>query len=635
MANRTLINTQGIPILAWISTAVVLMLYFPVIYLGYVWDDWQLFINNPSLRIPELLWNGLLQPILPGTTYFRPLTLGSFAFEFAIFGVKPAISHGLNLIFHILNTFLVGLIAAKLVSDNKSSLTKWRVLVASLIYGLHPSLIEPVAWVSGRFDLMVTFFILLSIASYFYLHGWRRDLSIIIFFIMAALSKEMAVTLPILLFIFYLGSQRINATWKTIAKNLFQLGEWRLYLLLLTAGIFIIILRQAIFGQWFHQDSSVKSEFSNLLNHLAFIGQTLFFYAKMSVWPMADLNPQHPFSPAHLTPITYWMGLLTVTFGLIAIPILIKIRNWSTLMIVGWMIALLPVLNIIPLTIGGNIGHERFLTLPIVFLALSLSSLDIKTLSPAVARIALPSMSILVTAFLFISIANIRLTVPLWTNELTLWTWAYARHPNFTFVQSSYVGAALLYSDFSRADIAIEHMDDSKNPQLKAIKALYLLKKNRPAEAIVLYEDSLKTLQPPHEYLSSIGINFQDTTISRMGSTHWLYRSIYTGLSRAYLDLGKYDKALNNANIALFYAPYYPTAWMIKSFAYYGLDQWLEAEKIFAQSQRYFVPIAGEQSKDLRKSFLEKICNEPSTPQMVCSHFQNQLSGLAGEPVNR
>lgn len=611
-------------IIPWAIAAVTLLVYLPVLQLGYVWDDWQLFINNPALRLPELVWQGLLQPILPGTTYFRPLTLGSFALEFSAYGVEPTLSHALNLALHVGNTLLVGLIAAQLTVSNNSSIHTWRILAAGLIYGLHPALIEPITWVSGRFDLMATFFILLGIWAYLALNGWRRDFSVVVFFLLAAFSKEVAATMPALLFLLYIGRQGQNTAWRSLPQNLFRSGEWKLYALLLVAGTTIIVIRKLLFGQFAHADLSVKAALEGPTHHLALIGQTLIFYAKMSVWPISDLNPQHPFDPADMTSLMRWVGAIAAFSGAVALAVLIKNRRWPGLMLAGWAIALLPVLNIIPLTIGGNIGHERFLTLPLVFMALCISSIKLPRMSPAMSRTLPASAGLLGILILSISIANIRLTIPLWANELTLWSWAYARHPDVPFVESSYIGAAIYYRDFSRAEAALEKAENKINYQLKAIKGIYLAKINRPDEAIVQFEEALKEAEPPHEYLLQLGYTLKDVELVRMNASFWFYRSVYTGLAGAYLDLDKYEQALNNVQTALFYAPYYPTAWMLKSLALYGLDQWDEGEKTFAQAQHYFIATAGEQAQDIRAKFLTQLCDKPWASSEVCKNWREE-----------
>lgn len=620
---------RWISIIPWVTAAFALLVYLPVLQLGYVWDDWQLFINNPALRLPELVWQGLLQPILPGTTYFRPLTLGSFALEFSAYGVEPMLSHALNLALHVGNTLLVGLIAAHLTTDSNSSMRAWRILTAGLIYGLHPALIEPITWISGRFDLMATFFILLGIWAYLTLNRWHRDFFVVVFFLLAAFSKEVAATMPVLLFLLYIGQQGQNTAWRLLPQNLFRSGEWKLYALLLVAGTTIIVIRKLIFGQFAHADLSVKAALEGPTHHLALIGQTLIFYAKMSVWPISDLNPQHPFNPAEMTSLMRWVGAIAAFTGTVALAILIKNRRWPGLMLAGWAIALLPVLNIIPLTIGGNIGHERFLTLPLVFIALGISLVRLPKMSSTMSRALPAGVGLLGILILSISIANIRLTIPLWANELTLWSWAYARHPDFPFVQASYIGAAIHYGDFSRAETALEKARNKLNFQFKATKGIYLAKNNRPDEAITQFEDALKGAEPPHEQLLRMGFKLEDVETLRMNGAYWFYRSTYTGLAGAYLDLGKYEQALNSAQIALFYAPYYPTAWMLKSLALYGLDQWDEGEKTFVRAQHYFIPIAGKQAQDIRVKFLKKLCDESLTSSKVCGKWREEIINLS------
>ena len=225
-------SERWFPTLAAAAAVLVALAYLPVLNADYVWDDWQLFISNPALRLPELLWSALWEPILPGTSYLRPVALASFAAQFMTVGSDPGIAHGVNLFLHAANTLLVGLIAIRLTAAAGLAARAARILLAGLLYGLHPALIEMVAWVSGRFDLLVTFFALLALWGYLAWAGWRRDLWVTACFLLAAFSKEMAATLPLLLFLLYLGRQGPRMPWRPLASAFWRGGEWRLYALL-------------------------------------------------------------------------------------------------------------------------------------------------------------------------------------------------------------------------------------------------------------------------------------------------------------------------------------------------------------------------------------------------------------------
>ena len=342
---------SGAPLL--LVPVVIGIVYLPALELGYVWDDIEIFINNPALHKAELVWNALFTPILPATGYIRPLALGSFSLEFLTFGLNASLSHAINLALHLGNTLLLLSIARRLNAQLGIRGGTWRLVAVGLGYGLHPGLIEPVAWVMGRFDLLVTFFCLLGIWGYVTLRGWRRDLWVSLSFILAALSKEMAVTLPVILFLIYLGQPGRVAKWRSIAKDLLASGEWRLYALLGLAGAAIFFFRWLVMGHPANPESATTPSFANPLQHLAFVGHTLLFFIRMSLFPFVGLNPQHALDPADLGTAAICLGIGTLVLVALILMFLIHRRSWPPLLLAGWLMALLPVLNIIPLSIGG------------------------------------------------------------------------------------------------------------------------------------------------------------------------------------------------------------------------------------------------------------------------------------------
>lgn len=113
----------------------------------------------------------------------------------------------------------------------------------------------------------------------------------------------------------------------------------------------------------------------------------------------------------------------------------------------------------------------------------------------------------------------------------------------------------------------------------------------------------------------------------------WLYQSVYTNLGQAYLGLKDYKMALEQARIALFYTPRYPSAWMVKSLALYGLGNWREAESAFATALDYFPEFLRPVTRSQRKNFLTQLCREPTlqTPVPQSSPASGQARGGGAE----
>ena len=636
-------------IAGWVAAVALLvaLAYLPVLNAEYVWDDVQLFVNNPALHLRDLLWPALWEPVLPGTAYLRPVALASFAAQFLTVGPDPGIAHAINLILHVANTGLVGLIAIRLTSAAALPGRPVRVVLACLFYGLHPAQLEAIAWVSGRFDLLVTFFALLGLWGYIALVGWRRDLWVVGYFVLAAFTKEMAVTLPALLFLVYLGRQGPGESLGVMARSFWRRGEWRVYGMLACAGGLVLVVRQLTIGQLAHQDMFVGSELEGAWHHLAFVGQTILFYAKMSLWPFTDLGPHHPFDVASMGVVTRLTGTLAVVASVAFLVFALIRRRWSGLLLAGWGIALVPVLNVVPLTINGSIGSERFLALPLVFLALCISMLYLP--APSLARLRAQFLlgagfAVLLVAAAF---ANIRVTLPLWRNELGLWAWAYARNPESVTIQTNYAGAAIGAGDLDRARAVFDRLDAKKDSQLVnmtarqeatllLVKGEYFYWLNQAERALQSFNEA-KALSPtpPHEYLQSQGLGLDDIVSISVNDALFFYRSLYWDYAIAHLKLGNFTDALEAAQISLLYAPTYARGWFVKAMALYGLDRWEEGEDAFAQAEHYYAEDGRQEARTSRADILKKLCGSSTPPALVCTHWRNEANGKSVAHLHR
>lgn len=599
------------------------LLYLPVYDFQYVWDDFALFLDSSALRGGERVWGAISQPILPGTTYFRPLVLLSFVLEFKWLGLDPKFAHIINLSLHLLNVFLVGVLANALKRDG-SAFGAWRSAIAMLIYGLHPALIEPVAWISGRFDLLVTSFVLVGI--YAGLKGSRAGLFFsMLFFFLAALSKEMAATFP-LLFILFVWASELPRERDFYVLKAFLVGRTIQVLLgVIVAGVGYLYLRYLAVPNIYHQDLRVAGSV-DLLAHAALVGHTILFYSRMVLWPFSDLNPMHPFDAAAMSTGQIMSGLLVLTVWGAGCITAIWIRGRCLLLFLAGWVALLPVMNLVPLTIGGNIGHERFLALPMVFFSLCVSQIYIKklNLSAAMQRVYPWCLAVLVTGWVGIACLNLRVTLPLWTNELTLWTWAYKKHPNFPFVQFSLMAAALRQGQFDIAGKVLTEVEEKGQflPKMNAIKALYLQRKGHHEEALVILEDVLSHVYQPHLEVLNNGFDLADAQLARKSfGDSWFLRFVYGALAESNLSLRNYDEVLRVTKVANFYQVDYAPPYLLASLAMYGKGDKEGGDRLFGIALGYYFEQGRQEAEKLRSSFLSQICSAPDRLDSVCGEI--------------
>ncbi|HVO65935.1 MAG TPA: hypothetical protein VMT12_05555 [Syntrophales bacterium] len=139
--------------------ALVLFVYYPAIFSPIcLLDDGDLLINLTSRHY------NLSAIFLPKAVgYYRPLLDLIYYVEDRVWMLEPSFLHLDNVIFHVVNVFLVYVVAlliSKLLYGRKS---KGIAFSAAVLFALHPINTEPVDWISGRTDLLSGNFLLLSV----------------------------------------------------------------------------------------------------------------------------------------------------------------------------------------------------------------------------------------------------------------------------------------------------------------------------------------------------------------------------------------------------------------------------------------------------------------------------------------
>jgi hypothetical protein len=195
---------RGILLLVGITALV----FGQVVGFDFVWDDHDLIETNPavtepglSARLPGLLDSGFGASPFAGQgqsqIYYRPLTIISLALDHAIWGSEPSGFHLSNLVTHLLTALILWVLLIEL------GLARTWALAGSVIFLVHPIHVEPVAWVSGRTDLIATVLFLSSYWLYLRTLRSRRGSALplgllsLFTFLLALLGKEMAITLPL------------------------------------------------------------------------------------------------------------------------------------------------------------------------------------------------------------------------------------------------------------------------------------------------------------------------------------------------------------------------------------------------------------------------------------------------------
>src|ERR1041385_336873 len=136
--------------------------FLPAISADFVnWDDDAHILKNPLVQqftpreIPKIFFTS----DSANHTYI-PLTTLTWGLEYWLFGKNPLVFHLTNLALHLGVVFLVFVLAGRF------GLGLWGAFAAALIFAVHPSRVENVAWVTACKDLLYGLFYLLSIWAY-------------------------------------------------------------------------------------------------------------------------------------------------------------------------------------------------------------------------------------------------------------------------------------------------------------------------------------------------------------------------------------------------------------------------------------------------------------------------------------
>lgn len=417
--------------------------YWPSTHGVFIWDDTSSIHDAGWLRgdaWKEAMFRGFNGWI----NYFRPLVVLLFVVETRAFAVTPGPMHAVSVGIHLADTLLVGLLAGCIARKRGVA---WHpavlVVLPMLFYGLHPALIEPVDWVGCQFELAVVFFILLGLLANVTIDSMpRRALAVGLSFLLAAGFKEAAAALPPLLILFDLALAR-ETSWPALWRVTWQ-RQRGVYAAVLLAGIVYLALRIWALG-YAVMPSGTESLLS--FTRLQRVSLTYLSYWKLIMWPMTSIGLIHGVDEKQFAELTWRsLGADVAAIALALGGLYAFGKRWLIgLTILGASVALLPVLNIIPIGFNEGLYHDRYATTAIAVVGVLLPSL----LAPLIARIhalrvAAPLIALVWFGF---AIADIRVTVPLWNDELALWQWAARQEPGAVTVQDHLLSTYLARND--------------------------------------------------------------------------------------------------------------------------------------------------------------------------------------------
>ena len=440
----------------------------------FVFDD--VFLVPTYSRVRNL--SQLVQTLLDS---YRPVRNISYAIDFLLWGLRPFGFHLTNVLIHAANAVMLFLLIRRF-SEKLST-----AAVAALIFAVHPIQTDSVSYVSGRRDVLFTLFYLAAFHAYLSYRAKESRTWFVLFLCfwgLSLMSKEMAVSLPLVIFLWNVcdGWGEVTGSWLRrfiqSSKRALIKDKW-LYALLGAAtlgfGVYAIFIQRAS-GRAI--GSSVEYWGGSVYATLLTVARVHAWYLKQLVYPTPIAQYFGAFDIS--TSLLDWrvVGAIALVGGvLIAGAVSLKKEKLIAFAVFSYFAALAPVSQIIP---HHELMADHYLYLPIasfgLLVALVVNRVAQKGRQPRL--IAYGVVGIFIVAFAGITVSRNND----WKDELSVWEANYKSVPNSP--RASYnLGGLYLVKNPEKAESLLKASiasDPTFEPAYLALAKLYVTRKRIP-----------------------------------------------------------------------------------------------------------------------------------------------------------
>lgn len=400
--------------------------FFPAVHYGFTnWDDLENFVDNLAFR--GLSWRHLSWCFANyHLGHYHPLYWLSFALDFAGSGLQPGAWHLTQVSLHAVAALCVFAVACRLLAllrpGDSPAIRRCAAALATLLFALHPLRVETVVWLSARHDALASIFSLLCVLAYLHLTELPLDASqrriwlavTSVLFIFAALSKDMSLTLPLVLLVLdaYPLRRWTPSFGSVFAKRTIQVWREKVLMLLiaLILGVNAVIASRS--ALWSLKEASLSQRLAHAL-----VG--LMFYPCKILLPL-NLSPfyEQPgsFGFGHAWTVLAFLGLITV----VAVLYLLRRRMPGLIAAcVCYVILILPVSGV--LQRGTQFAADRYSYLSCIPFAIAASF----GVSALLVRWRWPTLLASIGAVVSLSVLT-RWQMAIWSDSVVLWQRAIA-----------------------------------------------------------------------------------------------------------------------------------------------------------------------------------------------------------------
>ncbi len=431
-----------------ILVALAALPYLATLRNGFVYDDFDQVLVNPYIRnfhhlreiFTSSVWS-FMGDFRGSSNYYRPVMSLGYLFCYRLFGLNALGFHLASLLANLGVVLLVFLVTHKMFRSAAMA------LASACIFALHPIHTEAVDWIAAVTELELALFYLLTFGLF--LASVRAagkcsapaQVAMAGSFVLALLSKEQALTLPLLAAL-YEHFFREDRAGTTRVQKIRRYGT-----LWLLAAVYLILRARYLggFAPSLYRPGLGKED--TVISALALVGR----YCWKLVWP-AELCGYYLF-PTDVAALRPWAlgGIVALAICALAFVALRKSNRQAAFGIVWLLITLAPVLNV--RWMSSNPFAERYLYLASVGYCWPAGWAGVRSWNLLSARGSRWRVGLPLTAGLIATLWVFRIVTRNrdWRDNLTFYTATLAVSPEAYYIHNNLGTVYWLQGDISAA----------------------------------------------------------------------------------------------------------------------------------------------------------------------------------------
>lgn len=523
-------------------------------------DDFEYVASNQNVNQGFSVDNFVWALTAEVGSNWHPVTVLTHMADSHVYGIHEAWGHHLtNVLLHAANAALLFL------ALNSMTGARWRCVLVTALFAVHPLHVESVTWVSERKDVLSTFFWFSSLWAYAWYTkrpGLGKYCVVAVLLALGLMSKPMVVTAPCLMLVIdFWPLRRLFGPSETFREGLAR----SVWLVAEKVPFFLIVAITSIITFNVQYDRGVRST-DELTVSLRFYNMIVSYgdYITQLIWPtrMSVFYP-HPASNISMMHVLI-AGLAIVVVSLLA---LVWWRKRSYVLS-GWLWylgTLVPVIGLVQ--VGGAARADRYTYVPLVglFIIIAWGLQEYATSGPRFRRWVPVACGIWIVVLIGLTWKQ----QGYWKNSLTLFAHAAAvADGRGNFLAHSAMGTAYKLQGDNEA--AIKEYDNAlrRYPQDRVA----IFKKATVLQDMGRYEEAAEYFQA----VIALGLDGPGERVA---------------LGKVLIEMGKYDEAIEHFRKAVVIQPSPFTEVILReqepriqlALALQATQQYEEAVKVFEE----------------------------------------------------